>query len=304
MGGCALAGAAARGLAGGGAGQLAGRARPRRAMAGAHRTWTRRAAKAALPGSLHQLATCGLHPDGPVLVQPRQRLRGRPERAAGARHAYPCACSRKASPWPTPPKAARAPPSCPIPAPASGAMAESARARRFNAHDVWSKVAQTPYQRAQKAASFLIANNTLHWQDHRLGAQQQDVPASVGDFVLRRADGLWAYQLAVVVDDAAQASPTSCAARIWPTTHRARCCCSTRWVCPRRTTCTPRWCAPPMALQAARRARHRPAPAIAGTVSRWRRAGPAILVTSRRYCAAAGPAMWVRATDASLQSAP
>jgi glutamyl-Q tRNA(Asp) synthetase len=40
--------------------------------------------------------------------------------------------------------------------------------------------------------------------------------------VLKRADGLWAYQLAVVVDDADKASRTWCAARTWPTTRRAR----------------------------------------------------------------------------------
>lgn len=40
--------------------------------------------------------------------------------------------------------------------------------------------------------------------DRWLGPQRQDVAREVGDFILRRADGLWAYQLAVVVDDAAQ----------------------------------------------------------------------------------------------------
>jgi glutamyl-Q tRNA(Asp) synthetase len=44
----------------------------------------------------------------------------------------------------------------------------------------------------------------IAWCDRRLGPRSENVATSVGDFVLRRADGVWAYQLAVVVDDAAQ----------------------------------------------------------------------------------------------------
>jgi len=42
------------------------------------------------------------------------------------------------------------------------------------------------------------------FEDRLLGVQHQEVSQAVGDFVLRRADGIWSYQLAVVVDDAAQ----------------------------------------------------------------------------------------------------
>lgn len=44
----------------------------------------------------------------------------------------------------------------------------------------------------------------VRFDDAIQGAATQDVAREVGDVVLRRADGLWAYQLAVVVDDAAQ----------------------------------------------------------------------------------------------------
>jgi len=54
-------------------------------------------------------------------------------------------------------------------------------------------------QRLAAASLPLIA-----WTDRHLGAQQQDVSQAVGDFILKRADGCFAYQLAVVLDDACQ----------------------------------------------------------------------------------------------------
>ena len=44
----------------------------------------------------------------------------------------------------------------------------------------------------------------MNFDDRSLGPQSVDVAATVGNFVLRRRDGLFAYQLAVVVDDAHQ----------------------------------------------------------------------------------------------------
>ncbi len=48
-------------------------------------------------------------------------------------------------------------------------------------------------------------NCEIGFDDLVHGHVRQRVDRDVGDFVLLRADGLWAYQLAVVVDDAAQA---------------------------------------------------------------------------------------------------
>ena len=44
----------------------------------------------------------------------------------------------------------------------------------------------------------------IDFDDRVHGRVTQTIDTEVGDFVLRRADGLWAYQLAVVVDDAEQ----------------------------------------------------------------------------------------------------
>ena len=142
---------------------------------------------------LAQLAACGLLSDEPVLWQ---SARGAAYQTALDRlmvqgDAYPCACSRQdiEAAW-----TARGVPrerhhGLPYPGTCrDGLHGRPARAWRFRLPNT----ANTP------------GATQVDWSDARLGPQTQDVAAAVGDFVVRRADGLWAYQLAVVVDDAAQ----------------------------------------------------------------------------------------------------
>jgi glutamyl-tRNA synthetase len=62
------------------------------------------------------------------------------------------------------------------------------------------------HERAGRRPSlrFRVEPEVVAWEDGVLGPQTGDPSQQVGDFVVRRADGLYAYQLAVVVDDAAQ----------------------------------------------------------------------------------------------------
>ncbi|MDI1239545.1 MAG: tRNA glutamyl-Q(34) synthetase GluQRS [Polaromonas sp.] len=157
---------------------------------------------------LQQLAACGLLPDEPPLYQSR---RGAVYQAAldpliAAQLAYPCACTRQdiervleAGGKPRPRHGELVyPGTC-----RHGLQGRPARAWRFRTENIKPNRPSALATRAQ-AAPDSVADPLIHWQDRRLGAQQQDVAQEVGDFVLKRADGLWAYQLAVVVDDGAQ----------------------------------------------------------------------------------------------------
>lgn len=61
-----------------------------------------------------------------------------------------------------------------------------------------------PPGRLPRAWRWRVPEGRVSFEDRWAGLQTQDVAQEVGDFIIRRADGPWAYQLVVVVDDAAQ----------------------------------------------------------------------------------------------------
>ena len=157
---------------------------------------------------LRQLADCGLVSDeAPVWQSERSMLYQLPLDDLVQRGlAYPCGCSRKdielvqASQGHERPRHSELvyPGSC-----RSGLHGKPARAWRLRT-DLY--VPNRPLDPVDIGVAAIDsgADPVMAWQDRRLGAQQQHVAAEVGDFVLKRADGGFAYQLAVVVDDAAQ----------------------------------------------------------------------------------------------------
>ena len=133
-----------------------------------------RAVAGAADDILQALEAFGLVSDEPVMFQGR-RGDAHAEalaRLADAGHAYRCWCSRSD----LEPFDAIHPSAC-----VAGAQA------------------RPPAWRLRVGAT------KIHFQDLIQGPQQQDLVREIGDFVIWRSDGACAYQLAVVVDDAAQA---------------------------------------------------------------------------------------------------
>ena len=148
-----------------------------------------------VPGTDHvildQLARCGLLPDEPPWWQSQRGAAYAKslDRLVQAGRAYACGCTR---------------------ADIDAAWAARGVTHQRHAERIYPGNCRSGLQGKPARAWRLLTDGTdgtcgvVNWHDRRLGAQQQDVGQAVGDFVLRRADGLWAYQLAVVVDDAAQ----------------------------------------------------------------------------------------------------
>lgn len=160
---------------------------------------------------LAQLHALGLVPDAPPVWQSGRgdRYQQVLDRLREHGLAYPCGCTRRdieaavAAQQPSRPRHSELvyPGTC-----RHGLHGQAARAWRVRTTELPAGVSpatladDVPHISADPSDHW-----TISWHDRRLGDLHQDLTQDVGDFVLRRADGLWAYQLAVVVDDGDQA---------------------------------------------------------------------------------------------------
>jgi glutamyl-Q tRNA(Asp) synthetase len=138
---------------------------------------------------MQQLAALQLRPDAPPVRQSARSARYETalQRLQAAGLAYPCGCTRKEI---------------------EGALHAAGVLHERHGERVYPGTCRDGLQgrpaRAWRFHTEAQGTPRIEWTDRRLGPQRQDVAREVGDFVLQRTDGLWAYQLAAVVDDAEQ----------------------------------------------------------------------------------------------------
>lgn len=138
-----------------------------------------------LPGAaadiLHTLEAFGFQWDGEVIYQSRRHAAYAQavDSLLGSGAAFYCACSRRE-------------------------VADSA------AHGLEGPVYPgtcrdgIPAGRSARAVRLRVPDRDFTFEDVLQGAVRQNLAREIGDFIVRRADGCYAYQLAVVVDDAWQ----------------------------------------------------------------------------------------------------
>ncbi|MDF7676558.1 tRNA glutamyl-Q(34) synthetase GluQRS [Neisseriaceae bacterium ESL0693] len=133
---------------------------------------------------LRTLEHFGLYWDGEVVYQSRRHdlYQAALSRLQQNHQVYPCYCSRKTV--------------------LTEARGQGIDGAIYSGHCAQAKPAETPDK--IPAWRIRVPDQMIAFTDAVVSGQQQNLARQVGDFVLRRADGFWAYQLAVVVDDAEQ----------------------------------------------------------------------------------------------------
>lgn len=131
---------------------------------------------------LRQLEAFGFEWDGEIIYQSqRHEFYTEAFQQLNAQHLlYPCTCTRKE-------------------------IADSSQQWGIESV-IYPKTCLTHALKPLAPSAWRIKTNAtpIHFEDAIQGTLSQQLNEAVGDFILKRADGLFAYQLAVVVDDAAQ----------------------------------------------------------------------------------------------------
>jgi glutamyl-Q tRNA(Asp) synthetase len=141
-----------------------------------------------VPGAAEAILQClaafGMQWEGDVVWQSRRKALYQAAFERLGEYVYPCACTRKE-------------------------IADSRIGVASDGAAIYPGTCRNGLGPGKAARAYRLrvpdkGDDRVTFEDRWMGTVTQDLATEVGDFVLKRADGYWAYQLAVVVDDADQ----------------------------------------------------------------------------------------------------